>query len=58
MDQETATISQIEAIGWATPAEGVTLDSLITELETAGTKIYEIDRENNRLKVIDERVEV
>jgi hypothetical protein len=36
---------------WATPAEGVTLDELIAEMDELGNKVIKVDRKNNRLKM-------
>lgn len=34
---------------WATPAENMTIDELIKEMDRLGNKVVIIDRENNRL---------
>lgn len=47
---EGEAVTAVRVSAWATPAEGVTLDQLVTEL---GASVLEVDVAGNRLKVID-----
>lgn len=53
MDANAGAGNKIMMTAWATPADGISLDELIVELEASGHKILEIDREGNRLKLVD-----
>lgn len=43
----------IQLTAWATPAEDLLLDDLILELKSLGHNIVEVDRVNNRVKIIE-----
>ena len=45
---------QLRVFAWATPRPGMTLDELVWHLENETTnEVLEIDRENNRVKLMD-----
>lgn len=46
-----------EVWAWATPAPDVTLDALISEMAALGNPVLEVDRDNNRLKIMHVRQE-
>ena len=45
--------AQLQVYAWATPNDGMTLDDLIAHMAEIGNTILEIDRANNRLKMMD-----
>jgi len=48
----TGSAEKIEVFAWATPAEGWTLDELISEMARLGNTVLEVDRDGNRLKLL------
>lgn len=58
MDLPTGTATEIEIVAWATPAEGITLDELIEEFKELGNPILEIDRINNKIKVVQNKQKI
>lgn len=48
-------VAFIESRTWAVPGPSLSLDALIATLRFQGTKILEVDRQNNRVLVSYER---
>lgn len=50
INQNKVQIEEISSI--LTPVDGISLDQVLIDAELAGYQIMEVDRENNRIKVI------
>jgi hypothetical protein len=45
-------VTKVETIIWAVPRPGLNLETLILKLNSQGFSVLEIDRINNRVKVL------
>lgn len=52
-EQEVRLVTKVEVVGWATPRPGLSLDELVANFHRDGVTVYEVDRDNNRVRVID-----
>ena len=51
--QQGQSDAQLQVWGWATPRPGMSLDALIEHMAEIGNTVLEVDREGNRLKLLD-----